>query len=281
MGTSIIRGLQNALHDETFLPRNDTPIGQFHFLACVRRPESTAHLNNCFASDGDMVTIVENDIVGAAEKADVIILGCKPNALHEVLGSPGMGEALNAKLLISILAGTTESQICQALSQAKHENTTEIICAIPNIASNVSRSMTVVALPDSSVSPKFQSLASGILSRLGWSVHVPSEQVNISTVLCASGPAYVSLVLEALADAAIARGVARSEALEMAARTMQGTAELILQGEAPDSVRKRVCTPGGCSAQGLEVLERAGVADTFIEALHEAEKAIGQLSLRK
>jgi pyrroline-5-carboxylate reductase len=67
----------------------------------------------------------------------------------------------------------------------------------------------------------------------------------------------------------------------MAARTMQGTAELILQGEAPDSVRKRVCTPGGCSAQGLEVLERAGVADTFIEALHEAEKAIGQLSLRK
>jgi pyrroline-5-carboxylate reductase len=288
MGTSIIRGAIHSRRSHAN-PQSETDQAKIdlHFLACVRRPESASNLRDAFAKDTDMVTVVEDDNVSAATKADAIILGFRPNALHQVFQTTGMAEAVKGKLLISILAGTTETQIRSALnSRAESENyskDTEILCAIPNIASTVSQSMTVIGLPDRSspapLNPQAHSLASRIIAQLGWATWQPVTQVN--TVLCASGPAYMSLVLEALANAAVARGVSQSDALTMAARTMQGTAELIVRGESPASVRQRVCTPGGCSEKGLKVLEEAGVSKVFVEALHTAERAIVNLGSRK
>ncbi|KAI4156735.1 MAG: hypothetical protein LQ340_000049, partial [Diploschistes diacapsis] len=101
--------------------------------------------------------------------------------------------------------------------------------------------------------------------------------MDASTALCGSGPAFFSLMLEAMIDGAVAMGLPRREAQLMAAQTMKGTAGLVLEGQHPALLRDAVTTPGGCTIGGLLVMEEGWVWGTVARAVREATVVAEQL----
>ena len=101
--------------------------------------------------------------------------------------------------------------------------------------------------------------------------------MDVSTALCGSGPAFLALMMESLADGAVAMGLPRAEAQLMAAQTMRGTAGIVLGGEHPALLREKVSTPGGCTIGGLLMLEEGRVRGTVARCVREATVVAGQL----
>lgn len=106
---------------------------------------------------------------------------------------------------------------------------------------------------------------------------MPPYMMDAATALCGSGPAFFALILEAMADGAVAMGLPRAEAQMMAAQTMKGTAEMVQNGQHPALLREQVCTPGGCTAGGLQVLEDGKVRASVATGVRTATVAASRL----
>ena len=214
-----------------------------------------------------------------------MLLACKPYNLSAVLQEEGIREALAGKLLISILAGVSVSQIENTIYSGGSIIDESVLCRIvrvmPNTASLIRESMTVIATSDPPLPQSLEALVSWIFTRIGRVVHLPAAAMDASTALCGSGPAFFALVLEAMADGAVAMGLPRAEAQLMAAQTMRGTAGLVLNGEHPAMVREKVSTPGGCTIGGLLVLEEGSLRGTVARSVREATVVASQLGKGK
>lgn len=294
MGIAILSGILTSLQEMSgprplqtsgnSTPRDEVPTRlPSRFIACVRRTESAKRVKQVLWDHSATVKVVQKENVAAVMKAEVVLLACKPHAVEELLNEPGMTKALHGKLLISICAGVTVQQIEVILHGAvpvkdpEVDGRCRIVRACPNTTSIVRESMTVIANSEPPLPPQTSSLVTWIFKRIGDVVYLPASKMNASTALCASGPAYFALVLEAAIDGAVAMGLPRAEAQRMAAQTMRGTACLILSGEHPALLREKVCTPGGCSIGGLLVLEEAGVRGAVSRAVREAACVASQL----
>lgn len=260
------------------------------FIACVRRPESAKRIRQAisqFPTVMDSVTVLQNDNLKGVQAADVVILGCKPYMVKDLLNEPGIKEALAGKLLISICAGVPVDQISQALYSANYadlaqqqetqDQTCKIVRVMPNTAALVRESMTVIATSNPPLPEHYQALTNWIFTRVGRAVTLPPPMMDVSTALCGSGPAFLALFMESLADGAVAMGLPRAEAQLMAAQTMRGTAGLVLNGEHPALVREKVCTPGGCTIGGLLELEEGGVRGAVSRSVRKATVVASQL----
>jgi pyrroline-5-carboxylate reductase len=208
----------------------------------------------------------------------VCLLGCKPQMFRDILSEPGIKEALAGKLLITILAGVTVPQIEKHLyGDVTPSDACRIVRAMPNTASFVRESMTVVATPSPPLPPDWDALVSWMFSRIGRVVHLPPNTMDACTALCGSGPAFAALMLESLADGGGAMGLPRAEAQLMAAQVMMGTGALVMSGEHPAILRDKVSTPGGCTIGGLLVLEEGRVRGSVARAVREATVVASQL----
>ncbi|KAJ4292273.1 delta 1-pyrroline-5-carboxylate reductase [Collariella sp. IMI 366227] len=228
------------------------------FICCVRRPESVKKLKSAFAAHLNTVSIAQNANLPSIQKSDVIILACKPYMVQEVLSEPGVAAALEGKLLISILAGVTEAQLESTLTAANDGTPVpgcRVVRAMPNTASLIRESMTVIGISNPPLDPETLGLVTWIFKRIGEVVLLPPSNMDVCTSLCGSGPAFFALMLEAAIDGAVAMGLPRVEAQRMAAQTMKGAAGLVLNGDHPALLRDKVSTPGGCTIGGLLVLE--------------------------
>ena len=198
-------------------------------------------------------------------------------------GTPLGISALRGKLLISICAGTTASQIEEILygsvgsEDPEAEDRCRIVRAMPNTASLIRESMTVIATPNPPLPPSMSAITTWIFNRIGRVVDLPPSAMDASTALCGAGPAFYAMVLEAMADGGVAMGLPRKEAQEMAAQTMRGTSGLVLAGQHPAFVREQVATPGGCTIGGLLVLEEGTLRGTVARAVREATVVASQL----
>lgn len=298
MGIAILSGILSSLYEiqapkapfltqatsGTSTPADELPqILPSRFIACVRRPESAKKIKQALVDHLNVVKIVQNDNVHACEAADVVLLGCKPYMVNDILAVPGMKEALKGKLLISICAGVPVTQIEEALygattiGDAEKEGKCRVVRAMPNTASGIRESMTVIATSVPPLSPAKSSLVTWIFKQIGDVVHLPASTMDASTALCGSGPAFFALMLEATIDGAVAMGLPRAEAQRMAAQTMRGAAGLVLAGEHPALLRDQVSTPGGCTIGGLLVLEEGRVRGTVARAVREATVVASQL----
>lgn len=297
MGIAITSGILSHLEDRSkgisFLPPtklvdNTTPSTPTEelpltlpskFIACVRRNGSAKRIQEAFGRYGKMAPkVYVNENVKAVEEAQVILLGCKPQMFREILNAKGMKEALAGKFLISILAGVTVEQIEKHLYGSElPADACRIVRAMPNTASFVRESMTVIATSTPSLPPEWEALVTWIFSRIGRVVHLPPTAMDASTALCGSGPAFAALVLEALADGGVAMGLPRAESQLMAAQVMMGTAGLVIAGEHPAILRDKVSTPGGCTIGGLLVLEEGRVRGSVARAVREATVVASQL----
>ncbi|KAH7065746.1 pyrroline-5-carboxylate reductase [Paraphoma chrysanthemicola] len=250
----------------------DTPNLQ-NFVACDTWRPAEENVKKALGHYNFSLQTYTNENLKGVQAADIILLSCKPYGYKDILGEEGMTEALKGKVLVSILAGVTQQQIEEFLYPEGVNKATDacrVVRVMPNTASFVRESMSVIQTSNPPLSESQDSLVNFIFSSIGRVVTLPPAQMDISTALCGSGPAFFALILEAAADGAVAMGLPRAEAQLMAAQTMRGTTGLVLNGEHPAVLKDKVSTPGGCTIGGLMSLEQDGVRGSVAKAIREA-----------
>lgn len=254
------------------------------FLACVSRESTARKLQTTFAQLGPLgagIEVFQSANVEAAQQADVILLCCKPQIAHVILNEEGMKEALHKKLVISILAGVTISQMTEWVTPE-----TRLVRAMPNTPCKIREGMTVItpsldSAPGVSTDVELEkTIILNIFSSIGRCRFLEEKHFDACTALSGSGPAFACVFLEAIADGGVMMGLPRAEALELAAQTLQGAARMVLQdGAHPAQIKDAVTTPGGCTIAGLLALEDGRVRSTIARAIQiatERASVLGQ-----
>jgi pyrroline-5-carboxylate reductase len=276
LGLAILTGILSSISDAS--KKEDTSFQTpTKFIACVRSERSSKRIQTAVEPySGFPVTILQNENLKAVQQADIIILGCKPYMVKDLLAVPGMRDALKGKLLISVLAGVEVEQITQAINEGEHgehapePDTCTVVRAMPNTAAMVGESMTTIGISNPPLPQEWDNLISWIFTRIGKIVRLPLSQMDVCTALAGSGPAFAALVLEGLADGAVAMGLPRAEAQLMACQVLRGTVSMAEKGEHPSIIKDKISSPGGCTIGGLLVLEEAAVRGTLARSVREA-----------
>lgn len=216
-------------------------------------------------------TIAE-DATGVAAASEVILLATKPQDIAGALSEIAGAAAGKPLLVISIAAGVTLA----ALENAAPENI-RIIRAMPNTPALVGKGAAGYCL-GSRATAEDATVAEALLGAVGVSVKVPEKLMDAVTGLSGSGPAYIYLVIEALADGGVKAGLPRADAIRLAAQTVAGAAAMVLEtGEHPAVLKDMVTSPGGTTIAGLAELEKAGVRSGFIGAVDAATRRSAEL----
>lgn len=250
------------------------------FIACDQWSGAEAAVRKALGHYSfPMQTLTKQNLTGV-QQADIILLSCKPHGYKDILGEEGMLDALKGKVLVSILAGVTQQQLEGFLypeGPEKADNPCRVVRVMPNTASFVGESMSVIQTSTPPLSDAQAELVQFVFSSIGRVVSLPPANMDACTALCGSGPAFFALILEAAADGAVAMGLPRAEAQLMAAQTMRGTTGLVLNGEHPAVLKDKVSTPGGCTIGGLMSLEESGVRGAVAKAIREATVVASRL----
>ena len=200
--------------------------------------------------------------------APVVLLAVKPQQLDQVALAPSSGQQ---GLLISVLAGVKLERL-QRLFPAWH-----CVRAVPNTPSLVRSGLTGLAF-GAKVTSAQRAWVEALFALVGEVHELPEAQLDAFLALTSSGPAFVALVAEGMADGAVAAGLPRSLAHRLAHRTLAGTAAL-LDGQDlhPGQLKDMVSSPGGTTMAGLRRLEQAGVRSAFLEAVVAAAQRSQEL----
>ncbi|TRM61860.1 pyrroline-5-carboxylate reductase dimerization-domain-containing protein [Schizophyllum amplum] len=259
----------------TLTPDQDASSTPSQFVACVSRAESRTKLQGVFGALGDLgktVKVVAGENLNAVKQSDVVILCCKPQLAHGILSEEGMVDALEGKLLVSILAGVTQTQLSSWVRP-----TTRVIRAMPNTPCKIREGMTVVCAT-SNITELDRAILLKIFSSIGRCSFLEEKHFDACTALSGSGPAFACIFLEAMADGGVMMGLPRAEALELAAQTLQGAARMVLQnGAHPAQIKDTVTTPGGCTIAGLLALEDGRVRSTIARGIQVATERASEL----
>jgi len=172
-----------------------------------------------------------------------------------------------AKVLYSVLAGTTLKKLTNSIASDAY------VRAMPNLAASVGASMTTLT---GDIAYKEEALT--LFCAIGKAHWLGSEkEIDIATALAGSGPAYLALMAEALADGAVKEGLKRDDAMEIMRGLFKGFGELI-QNEHPALLKDGVMSPGGTTAAGYAALEEKGVRGACMDAIEAAYKKAKELS---
>lgn len=198
-----------------------------------------------------------------ADAVDALVLCVKPADALEAVGS--LNGKLGGKLVISIVAGLSIARLEEATGLS-----TRVVRVMPNTPALIGQGAAAFAL-GSTASADDAELVSKILSAVGCAVKVKESLLDAVTGLSGSGPAYVYLMIEALADGGVLMGLPRDLALQLAAQTVAGSAAMVLQtGQHPAVLKNQVESPGGTTIAGVERLEEAAVRSALISAVRAA-----------
>ncbi|MBD2112737.1 pyrroline-5-carboxylate reductase [Nodosilinea sp. FACHB-141] len=214
-----------------------------------------------------------SDNQAVVDAAETVLLAIKPQMLSAVAADLETPAREQPPLLLSILAGVPLARL------EKEFSGWAVVRAMPNTPATVGAGVTALAVGET-VSATQREQARAIFASVGTVVEVPESQMDAVTALSGSGPGYIALVVEALADGGVAVGLPRATALELAIATVRGTGELLHQGDLHPAVLKdRVTSPGGTTIAGIAALEAGGLRSALIEAVRSAyvrSKELGQ-----
>ncbi len=234
MGLSIAQGLKGKYHIEV-VGRDMQKLDAFEKALDV-------HVDKYLLDGFDM-----ND--------KTVLLCVKPNNVEEV----GKQLSGKARVLFSVLAGTTVEKL------KKNIKCKAVVRAMPNLAASVGASMTTLTGDH-----RYQKEASELLGAVGETLWLNSEkEIDIATALAGSGPAYLALIAEALADGAVKQGLKREDAMATMRGLFAGFGRLI-QEVHPSLLKDGVMSPGGTTAAGYGALEEGNVRASCINAIEEA-----------
>lgn len=241
MGLSIAQGLKGKYYIEV-VGRDMNKLDAFEKALDV-------HVDKYLLDDFDMTD-------------KTVLLCVKPNNVEEV----GKKLSGKARVLFSVLAGTTVKKL------KDNFNTGAVVRTMPNLAASVGKSMTTLT---GDVSYKEE--AQRLLGAIGETLWLNSEQeIDIATALAGSGPAYLALIAEALADGAVKQGLKRDHAMAVMRGLFNGFGTLI-QEVHPSLLKDGVMSPGGTTAAGYGALEEGNVRAACMNAIEQAYKRATEL----
>jgi pyrroline-5-carboxylate reductase len=203
---------------------------------------------------------------------DVVLVCVKPSQVVSAMATSRASGPEPGTLFISILAGVTTGQLEDALALPN-----PWVRAMPNTPAVVGEGMTVVCR-GRDATPVHVETARRIFAAVGRCEVVDEQYCNAITALSGSGPAYMYLVMESLADAGVRVGLPRDLAMTLVAQTMLGSARMVQQtGRHPASLRDDVTTPAGCTIGGLLMLEDGKIRSVLARAVEEATRIVEDL----
>jgi pyrroline-5-carboxylate reductase len=203
--------------------------------------------------------------------ANVVVLAVKPQVIDRVLDQ--IASDINSNtLVISIAAGVPLGAI-----EARLPDGIRVLRAMPNTAAMALAGATGIA-PGSRATTEDILFTKALFDATGRSVVLEESLLDAVTGLSGSGPAYVMMIIDALADGGVKVGLHRDTALLLAAQTVYGSAKLLLEtGEHPGRLKDQVTSPGGTSIAGLHTLEAGGLRNTLINAVEAATRRATEL----
>ncbi len=206
-----------------------------------------------------------------AAESDIVIYAIKPQIMAGILKQTAPCLDMN-KLVVSIAAGVPLAAIESCLKK-----TLRLIRVMPNVASAVMESATGITAGEHVIDGDLD-LARAVFGSIGKTVVVDEYLMDAITGLSGSGPAYIFLIVDALADAGVKVGLSRDDALCLSAQTLLGAAKLLMEThEHPGKLKDSVTSPGGTAIAGLHTLEEGGLRTTLINAVEAATKRANEL----
>ena len=216
---------------------------------------------------GIQVCLANGEVVGAS---DVVMLAVKPQVIADVLR--GVGQGVSHQLVVSVAAGVPIRRIQELLDPQA-----SIVRAMPNTPAMVGAGMTALAVGPG-VGAEAVTAVRQIFESVGKVVQIEERLMDAVTGLSGSGPAYIFLTIEALADGGVKMGLPRETASVLAAQTVLGAARMVLEsGQHPARLKDQVASPGGTTIAGLHRLEQGGLRAVLMDAVEAATKRSQEL----
>lgn len=257
MGEALIHGL---LHGHLCRPEQ--------IICSDVRPERLKAIREQYGVKGTSHNI---EVV---KQSDIIVLAVKPQIMKQVVEEVAKSLDLS-KLIISIAAGVPLDAI-----EACARKELKLIRVMPNICVSVREGVSAIAGGKHATREDLM-MAKTIFDSVGKTLFIDESLLDAVTGLSGSGPAYIFLIIDALADAGVKVGLSRDDALVMASHTVLGAAKMMIEtGEHPGKLKDMVTSPGGTAIAGLHTLEQGGVRTTLINAVEvatERSKVLGAM----
>jgi pyrroline-5-carboxylate reductase len=215
---------------------------------------------------------VGTDNKSAVRGADLIFLCVKPQVVDDVIQQirPNISKK---QLVISVAASVRTGEIEKAFG-----SDVPVIRAMPNTPCSQGVGMTALC-KGAFATPKQMEMAAALFGAVGRTVAVDEKHMDAVTALSASGPAYIYIILESLAEAGVKVGLPRDVATLLAAQTTLGAATVVLEtGDHPALLKDAVTTPAGCTIDGILELEEGKLRVTLIKAVVKATQRAKELA---
>jgi len=249
--------LQALLKKNLLSPKNT--------VATVRHPERAQSLSQ------ELGIPVTTDNRQAAQQSDLVLLCVKPQTVREVTEEIA-GEMTPGKQLISIAASVPTRYIEEIL-----DSEVPVVRAMPNTPCVIGFGMTGLC-KGKFADESHLDIAKTLFDSVGMTVTVEEKRMDAVTGLSASGPAFIYIILESLAEGGVKVGLPRDVATLLAAQTVQGAARMVLEtGQHPALLKDAVTTPAGCTVDGILELEEGKLRVTLIKAVVKATERAKEL----
>ena len=199
-----------------------------------------------------------------ARESRYLFLGVKPHLMGGMLASiqPVLAGRAESPVLVSMAAGLSIAQIQQMAGQKY-----PVIRIMPNTPVAVGQGV-VLYQSSPNVTPEQEEGFLQLMAKAGQLFPLDESLMDVGAAVSGCGPAYVYLMLDAMADGGVACGLPRADAVNFAAQTILGAAQMVLTtGKHPDQLKNEVCSPGGSTIQGVRTLEQRGVRAAMMDAV--------------
>ncbi len=213
------------------------------------------------------------DLTDLITECDTLLLCVKPDTVGQILTTVAESQRTPDELLIISIAAGIQLDFMERTAG----HSARFVRVMPNTPALVGEGAAAYSLGNHT-SLADGEIVEGLLSAVGSVLHVKEQLMNAVTGLSGSGPAYIYMIIEALADGGVLEGLPRKQALELAVQTVIGAATMVREtGLHPAELRDRVTSPGGTTIAGITALEEGGLRSTLIKAVHQATQRGNEL----
>lgn len=201
-----------------------------------------------------------NSLAELVDSVDTVIMACKPYQIEEVLKE--LGDKLSGKVLISVAAGWGYEKYKQYV-----DSSVRVQFVMPNTPAMVGEGVMLFEASNSLL-PEERNEVIELFQTVGIVEELPDHLMGIGGAVAGCGPAFVDLLIEAYADAAVKYGISRETAYRLISQTVLGSAKLQLEtGEHPGVLKDNVCSPGGTTICGVTTLEKEGFRHACVASI--------------
>ena len=217
---------------------------------------------------------VASGVKELGESVDMLVSAVKPQQAAKSLAQ--LGDSMDGKAMISIMAGLTTKSIREMTG-----GNFRLLRLMPNTPALVNEGAFALDL-GTDLTDAEREFAEKLFTSIGIVEWMPEDLIDTACGLSGAGPAYIYLVIEAMADGGVAKGLTRKTAMTLAAQTVLGAAKMVIEtGEHPGYLKDQVCSPGGNTIVGIKTLEEHGVRAAFIDTVVKSTERTQELGQGK